>query len=298
MVHNLNDAGVRVQSNGGVDGNFIPFYGIKIVAGRNFDDGDPADTSSIILSEGTVQRLGYINQDEAIGSIIFLDRRRKTTVIGVIADYHLKPFLKFEKFADYSGKPGLAFVYKNYGFHHFKPKKLSVRINMGNFDETLAEIKTVYSSVFPNSIFNWYFFDDIIAKHYYTETRARRQIAFFTVIALVIAGLGFLGMISNKVVEKTKEIGIGRVLGADMYKIGFVLVSSTIKQVILAAVIGIPLAYYLALQYLEKFSERITLQWWHYTTPLLILGSILIVVITTVLWKTARTNPVEALRHE
>jgi putative ABC transport system permease protein len=298
MVHNLNDAGVRVQSNGGVDGSFIPFYGIKMLAGRNFKDENAADTSSIILSEGTAQRLGFKNPDEAIGSIIFLNRKRRITVVGVIADYQLKPFLKFAKFADYGGKPGLAFVYKNYGFHQFKPKKFSVRVDSDDFEKTLSEIKTIYTSVFPNSIFNWYFFDEIIAKHYHTETRARRQIAFFTLIALIIAGLGLLGMINNNVVEKTKEIGIRRVLGAEMHKIALVVVSNTIKQVVIATVIGIPLAYYIALQYLEKFSERITLQWWHYTTPMLILVTIMTVVTSTVLWKTARSNPVDALRYE
>jgi putative ABC transport system permease protein len=269
-----------------------------MLAGRNFSDENPADTSSIILSEGTVQRLGFKNPDEAVGSIILLDRKRRTTVIGVFQDYTLKPLLKFEKFADYGGRQGLAFVYENNGFHSFKPKKVSIRLNSDNFETTLSEIKTIYTSVFPGAIFNWYFFDDIVGKQYHAETRASHQIAFFTVIALIIASLGILGMISNKAVEKTKEIGIRRVLGAEIYKIAQVLLSSTIKQIVTATAVGIPVAYYVALQYLEKFSERIPLEWWHYAVPVLILLTIMALVISYVLIKTTRTNPVDALRYE
>jgi putative ABC transport system permease protein len=167
-----------------------------------------------------------------------------------------------------------------------------------NFQQTLSDIDEIYASVFPDAIFNWYFLDDLIARQYQTDKDARSQIALFTVVALIIAGLGLLGMISNRVVEKTKEIGIRRVLGAQMHKIALLLVRGTIKQVIMAAAIAIPVGYYVALQYLERFSERITLQWWHYTAPVLILAGIMTVVISSVLWKTARTNPVDALRYE
>ena len=105
-------------------------------------------------------------------------------------------------------------------------------------------------------------------------------------------------MITNKVVEKTKEIGIRKVLGAELYQIAQILLNTTVKQVIIATVIGIPAAYYLTQQYLEKFSERITLQWWHYALPVMILVVIMFATIASVLWKAARSNPVEALKYE
>jgi putative ABC transport system permease protein len=299
MVRNLNDAGVRLQSNGGVDENFIPFYGLELITGRNFNGDSPSDSSSIILSEGAIKRLGFKNPAEAVGSNVFLNNRaKKPVVIGVIADYKLRPYLNFADNANYGGNPGVALVYKNYLDKNLKVRKVSIRTTTNDFKTTLSEIKEIYTTVFPGAIFNWYFLDDIIAKQYETYSQARSQIALFTVIALIIAGLGLLGMISNKVVEKTKEIGIRRVLGAQMHKIALVVVSGTIKHVIIATGIGIPVGYYIALQYLERFSERVTLQWWHYTAPVLILVGIMTVVISSILWKTATTNPVDALRYE
>ena len=127
---------------------------------------------------------------------------------------------------------------------------------------------------------------------------ARNQTALFSVLTIGIACLGLLGMLSNKVVERTKEIGIRKVLGAKLHQIAQLLLSTTVRQVIVGAAIGIPVAYYLTLQYLEKYTERITLQWWHFTLPLIILLSIMFVTIASVLWNAARSNPVEALKHE
>lgn len=87
-------------------------------------------------------------------------------------------------------------------------------------------------------------------------------------------------------------------MGAQLYHIAQILLNKTIKQIIIATVIGIPVAYYLTQQYLEKFSERITLQWWHFALPIVILVLIMLGTVATVLWKAARSNPVEALKYE
>lgn len=299
IARSLNHSGFHLISNGGVDETFIPFYGISLLAGRNFNEKNAADTSSIILSEEAIRRLGFKNIEEAIGSIVLLnDGSTKTTIIGAMADYRVKPYMRFKNDPQFRGNSGQGLIYKNQLVHKTRPRKISVRVKTENFNATLAKIKEIYTAVFPGAIFNWHFLDDVIAKQYQTDSEARNQIALFTVVALIIAGLGLLGMISNRAIEKTKEIGIRRVLGAQMHKIALVLVSGTMKQVIVAAVIAIPAGYYIGLQYLERFSERITLQWWHYTAPVLILVGIMTLVTSSILWKTARTNPVESLRYE
>ena len=298
MLRSLNDASMMIFSNGGVDEKFIPFYDIKILSGRNFDNANPADTSSIILSEGAIQRLGFKDASEAVGSTIFVGDGRKTTVIGVVAEYKLRPFLIFANEASYGGKPGVALTFKSSAHVRLDPRKVSVKIEATEVERTVAEIKDIYTAVFPRSVFNWSFLDDLITRQYRTDKETRSQITLFAVVALLISGLGLLGMISNKVVQKTKEIGIRRVLGAQMHKIALLVASETIRQVCVATLIGLPAGYYIARQYLERFSERITIQWWHYTAPVLILLVIMTVVISSVLRKTATINPVEALRYE
>jgi putative ABC transport system permease protein len=105
-------------------------------------------------------------------------------------------------------------------------------------------------------------------------------------------------MITNKAEEKNKEIGIRKVLGARMPQIAQVLLNSTSVQIAIAVVIGIPTAHVLVQEYLQKFSERIALEWWHYVTPVATLLIILLITIASTLIKAAKTNPVESLRYE
>jgi putative ABC transport system permease protein len=105
-------------------------------------------------------------------------------------------------------------------------------------------------------------------------------------------------MMANKINEKTKEIGIRKILGAKSRQIGKILLQTTVLQFTIAIILGIPLAYYLGNQYLQKYSERITLLWWYSILPIGILSFIMLASISIMLWKAVRTNPVESLRSE
>ena len=147
---------------------------------------------------------------------------------------------------------------------------------------------------FPSSFFNWYYLDDHVNQYYTGEKIFLRQILLFTGIAIGIACLGLLGMISNKVLESTKEIGIRKVLGATLHQIAGLLLKTTVRQITIATLVGIPIAYYLVQEYLQKFSERITLRWWHYLLPVFIFLVIMLATITTILINAAKANPVDS----
>jgi putative ABC transport system permease protein len=300
LVQTTMDGGLNVECNGGVDEFFIPFFKIKMLAGRNFLADSPADSSAIILSEVTATRLGFKTPDEAIGRRLFLSSQDEVRVVGVFKDYELKPMLK-EGYVNYGGKAGLALTYKDFlqADQLFSiPHRISIRVQPEAFKDAIAFVEKKYKEFFPEQVFNWYFLDKVINGKYQQQFVARNQIAFFSFLAISIACLGLLGMISNKVVEKTKEIGIRKVLGAQLHQIAQILLSTTAKQVIIATIIGIPVAYYLTQQYLQKFSERIELQWWHFALPVLILVVIMLATVASVLWRAARSNPVEALKYE
>lgn len=285
-------------SDGGVDENFIPFYGINLLAGRNFQRDNQADYSNLIISKTAAEQLGFKSPLEAVGKQVKVERNQwsddwvNSKIIGVMEDYLRKPLL-----ASFPVN-GSVLSFGEKLMPYYQPRKVSIRINTRNFSNTIKAIEERYHKFLPGYVFNWYFLDDHINQHYRSEKIARNQIMLFTFIAIGIACLGLLGVVSNRVVEKTKEIGIRKVLGAQLLQIAQLLLNTTLRQVLMATVIGIPMAYYLSKQYLEKFSERIELQWWHFALPVLTLILIMFGTIATVVWKAARSNPVDALKQE
>lgn len=283
-------------SNGVVDENFLDLYEIKLLEGRNFQANLPADKYSVLISKIASERLGFSSPKECIGVKILLPNYndREAEIIGVYEDYEFEPY--FKQLQD-KGQ-GSVLTYKNSIATDISPSKISFKVNLSKPALSIALLEELFKSTFPQETFNWVFLDQNITRHYAQETIIRNQIVLFTFLAIGIACLGLLGTTSNKVVEKTKEIGIRKVLGAQMYQIAKILLDTTTKQVLIANVIGIPVAYYLVQQYLDKFSERLTFHLWHYATPIILLLLIMFGTIARILLKAARTNPVESLRSE
>jgi len=281
-----------------VDARFIPFYGIKLIAGRNFLSNHRADENTIILSSKAIRTLGFNSPEDALGAQILVPHDlaghsdyATSTVVGVFEDYFASAFFTINQ-----GYTSGQSLYPS--SFNATLRKASVRLFPGQFKNAMGQLPGEYASAFPHTIFNSNILEDQISREYDEEKIASNQIILFTLIAIGIACLGLLGMMSHKAVEKTKEIGIRKVLGARMHHLGSVLLGNSLKQLLLAMILGLPIAWYLTQQYLEKYTERITLQWWHFALPVLILMVILFATIASVLWKAAKSNPVEALKYE
>ena len=313
LVNQINGTGFNTKRIGaddsfgmdsnGVDEDFVSLFGLKILAGRNFINDDPSDR--IIITRFAADRLGFASPEDAIGSRINVliqgeGAWKDADIIGVVENFRNVPFFESESTSQLNtGGRGVVLTYKDqFSENAFTPEVLSVRVSPNHFEETMATIEKLCKRQFPSMVFSWSFLDDKVNEAYAQEKIARNQIILFTSLAVVIACLGLLGMITNKVVEKTKEIGIRKVLGAQLYHIAQMLLNTTAKQIVMATMIGLPIAYFLTQQYLEKYSERINLQWWHFALPVLILVVIMFSTVATVLWKAARNNPVDALRTE
>ena len=283
-----------------VDSDFIQLYGIKLIAGRNFIKNE--QPGRILISRFATTRLGFASADEAVGTIVNEAppsgelQWKEAEVIGVFEDFRVVPFLNMSESSTEYSNQGRGIVLKYEDELLGTPEKISLRISPNGFEATIQALQSLFEQQFPGNVFTWYFLNDEINQAYHNEKVARNQIVLFTALALFIACLGLLGMITNKAVEKTKEIGIRKVLGAEPHQIAKILLDTTLKQVILATFIGIPVAYYLAQLYLEKFSEQINLQWWHFAIPVVILILIMLSTISSVMWRAARTNPVNALK--
>ncbi len=287
-----------VDTNGGIDEKFLPFYGIKLIAGRNFLRDNPADKRSIIISKTTTERMGLSKPEDALGlelKMAFI--MPEVRVIGVIEDYALRPLLS-QYASESRSTRGIALLFGNTLQRHLVKNKISIKIRSGMTDQAIAMLAKEFNIAFPASFFHWYFLDDHVNQYYTEEKIFLRQILLFTGIAIGIACLGLLGMISNKVLESTKEIGIRKILGATLHSIAGLLLKNTIRQIVIATLLGLPIAYYLVQEYLQKFQDRISLSWWHYLLPVFVFLIIMLATITTVLINAAKANPVDSLRHE
>ncbi|HMG92455.1 MAG TPA: ABC transporter permease [Chryseolinea sp.] len=288
------------KSDGGVDERFIPFYKLEILAGRNFRPDNPGDQRNVVVSREAARCMGW-TPEEAIGKSVLVEKHpwrpfaTTAEVIGVIEDHKYSPLYKQSTLA--SANRGTLLTYRNHLFPKNYPARMSLRLKHGS-DQMIEAIKTRYERIFPGKLFHWYFLDSHMNVHYQSEEIARNQMSLFTSIAIGIACLGLLGVISNKAVSRTKEIGIRKVLGARLHQIAKILLSPTLRQVGFAVLIATPLAYALTDSYLQKFSEQIVLQWWHFALPVIILLAIMLSSVAAVVWKAARRNPVEALKCE
>jgi putative ABC transport system permease protein len=192
----------------------------------------------------------------------------------------------------------VAFLYGNKAFPEILPEMIMVKLKPENTSESLAVLEKKFSDIFPGNVFSTSFLDNQISGIYQDEKLSRNQLTFFTCLAIGIACLGVLGMITNKVVEKKREIAIRKAMGAGMQNIGSLLLSNTVKQILIAILVATPAAYYFSQQYLERFTDRIAMQWWHFAFPVTLLLFIMFTTVAYVVSQAVRTNPVDSLRQD
>lgn len=287
----------------GVRENFIPFFGLKMLAGRNFVESDRRD--AVILSRLTTQRLGFKSPADAIGIAVQVNTgkwqfKQMGEVIGVVEDYHTVPYFNYagSNTVVSEGGFGLFLTYNDTMFPELTPENIAIRVSLTDVDVTVADLTKLYQQFFPGNTFEWRFLDDQIASIYGSEKVARNQILMFTLLAIGIACLGLVAMMTQRIFEMTKEIGIRKVLGASIFQLVRVLVRSTGTQFLAAAMLAVPLSYYLGSQYIQRYSERIVLTWWHYAFPIGILFVIMCCAVAHQLLSALRSSPVDALKQD
>ncbi len=266
-----------------VDYNYFDFYGIEIVKGRPFSEDFPSDQNeAYIINEAVAE---YIGWDDPIGKRFGWSRRNLDgTVIGVIKDFHFFPL--------HMSIDGLAIKLNPAGNY------LSLKIKPGAASETIAYIDEKWKEYSPEYPFSYTFLDDRIDQLYRTEQRLGKSFNYFTIIAVLIACLGLFAQASHKAQQKTKEIGIRKVLGASISNILLLLSREFVKWVLVANIIAWPIAYFAMNKWLQNFAYRINIGWW---TFLLAGAMALVIAILTVSYQAIRAataNPVEALRYE
>jgi putative ABC transport system permease protein len=277
-----------VVRNYGVSHEFIDVYGIKLISGRNFS---PADYNfdwdklhNIILNESAVRLLGFASGQSAVGKSVMM-HDKKWEVIGVIKDFHQKSLhfpIEPMVLQPYSGT--------------YNP--ISVKVNTTNIKATIAAIKAKYDAFFPGNMFDYFFLDERFNQQYKNDQLFGKVFSIFAGFAIFIACLGLLGLSLFATTQRTKEIGVRKVLGASVTNIIVLLSRDFIKLVIIAFVIASPVAWLVMRNWLQDFAYRINISWWTFAIAGLLSVIIALATISFQAIKAAMANPVRSLRSE
>ena len=174
----------------------------------------------------------------------------------------------------------------------------SVRFTSGEVNHKVEVVRETYEKMFPNSPFNYFFLDQEFDKQYRADEQFQQVFGTLTSLAILIAMLGLFGLVSFTVVKRTKEIGIRKVLGAELSHIVLLLSKDFISLIVISMLISIPITYFLVLQWLERFAFRIDMNVWLFTLPALMVLLISVVTISGKTFRISSQNPARSLRDE
>jgi putative ABC transport system permease protein len=271
-----------------VEFDFAKTYQLKFVEGRDFDANNQGDSSAVILNQAAVKALN-VPIEKILGATMVEERvenPRSFKVIGVVEDF---PFRSMQQVIEpLVLNPRL----------HFIDKIAYVKIPAGKFQEKLKSIEKTWREIFPDTGFDYWFVSDEFKRMYQNESRVSSLAKSFAVLAVLITVLGAFGLASYTAEQKTKEVGIRKVLGAEIKQLIAMFLWLFIKVFLIASAIAVPAAYFLATYWLNDFVYKTSITPWIFITSLAGLLVITLVTVSYEIGKAARTNPVTSLRSE
>ncbi len=274
-----------------VDAGWMQTLSIPLVAGRQFSPAFPGDTlQSIIINQEAVRQLGFTSPEKAIGSRIYYNKnevQHAFTVIGVVKDFHFEDL--HMRISPYS-----FLLTRNPGSINY----LIVHTAAGDPGGLLADISAIWQKTMAGEPFEYSFLDADFQSNYEAENRLYALVNYFTVIAILISCLGIFGLATFSAEQRTKEIGVRKVLGASITSIIILLSKDFLKLVIIAVLIASPLAWLIMNKWLQDFAYQIHISWLVFviTTVLALLIAFCTLCFQAV--RAAMTSPVKSLRTE
>jgi putative ABC transport system permease protein len=289
-----NAGGIRRLSDGpeesnqyrivGFDFDFVDFYGLTILEGRNFSEDFGQNSETVLLNESAVRLMGFKDYASAMNVPIYF-WGDTFNIVGVVKNYHQEGLkseqepLIFRFFRDASGY-------------------YSLKVNPDKTQEVLTFVEEQWQEFFPQNPFEYFFLEDYYNEQYMNEIRFGKVFGLFAFLAIFIACLGLFGLSSYTTIQRTHEIGLRKVLGSSSGNAILLLLRFFVLQVLIAVPIGLGLGYYIMKDWLQNFPYRIGIGWWFFLVPLVMVMFITILTVSSQVIKTANVNPADSLRHE
>ncbi len=267
-----------------IDYDYLKTLGIRLLSGRDFSRDFATDSNSVIINEKMAAQIGSKNP---VGTFLpFEEGKPPMQVIGVVKDYNFKSLHEEVEPLSLSIKQRNR---QEYVFVRIKPVGLNASFN---------HLKTQWHQVFPNTEFNGSWLNENTERQYRSEKRLANIFIGSAIIAILISCIGLLAMAMMTMVQRTKEVGIRKVLGSSIAGIVVLLSKDFIKLVLLASILAFPVAYWVMHNWLQSFAYRIEISWWIFALATLIALVIALATVSFQAVKAALANPVKSLRSE
>lgn len=265
-----------------VDTNFFKTYGVKLLAGSNFKIADKRG-EAVIINKEAMRTLGFANPEEAVQNRIKFNGNFKPEVVGVVESFrHVSP-----------KEPHLPMIFHPGGDVYF-----SISLKTENIQTSIDHIEKAYQKMFPDKPFSYYFLDEQYDQQYRGDVQFAGVSGVFTILTIFIACLGLFGLTSFTVLQRTKEIGVRKVLGASVMNVVKLLSSDFIRLVVVASILAVPISYYVIQRWLDSYASRIEIEWWLFILPFFLVFFIAMLTVSFQTVRAASANPVDSLRYE
>ncbi|HVU95014.1 MAG TPA: ABC transporter permease [Puia sp.] len=266
-----------------VDYDFLPSYQLKLTTGRNFSSQYSTDDHAVLINETACKLLGFSNPAQALQAKLNIGDTFH--IVGVLTDFHqqglrnaIQPTCVFRQPEN-----------RNY---------YSIKFTSSTPHETLAGIKKTWDRYFPRDPFNYYFLDESFDQQYKADTRFGATFGLFATLAIIIACFGLLGLSAYNVLQRTREIGIRKVLGATEQSLVVLLSKEFLWLVLISLTIAIPLSWYAMHSWLQDYAYRISIQWWVFALGGILALAIALLTVGFQAFRAAIANPIKSLRTE
>lgn len=266
------------------DADYIATYKLPLIAGRNYVKADTA--REVLVNEELLKSLGITDPTKAINKEINMwDGQVKASIVGVIKNFNSQSLQE-------AMAPIIIGNYKN------TYRLINLKLQQQNMQQTLAYIEKLWNQAYPEHVYEYRFIDEIIANFYRQEKQLSQLYKIFAIIAIFLSCLGLYGLASFMAVQRVKEVGIRKVLGATVQNVVYLFTKEFIVLIAIAFLIAAPLAWYFMNKWLQDFAYKIDISWWVFLMAGVLSLLIALITVSSQAIKAAIVNPVKSLRTE
>lgn len=266
------------------DNEYIPAYKLELVAGRNLQRSDM--TKEFLVNESLVKSLGFKNPADILNKEISMwNDLIKCPVVGVVKDFNARSF---------RNELAPLLITTNVTMY----RQAAIKLTTANMSSTMQSVKKIWQQTFPDFVYEYRFLDDKIESFYKQENQLAQLYKIFSAIAILLSCLGLYGLASFMAVQRVKEVGIRKVLGATAGNIVYLFSKEFVVLIAIAFIIATPIAWYFMHQWLQDYAYRINISWWIFVVGGLAAVIIALATISFQAVKAALANPVKSLRTE